>query len=476
MDKLMQVLLLRVLISAISRLLAGISRVIARPLMYLLLILGAGIMVLPFLWMLSSSIMTLGEANAGRLLPRAARLSCPYVNQPSFDKAGTVTGFDVATEIRAGEQEIHTDSYYVEVQRDEQAAEWQFRLVNNKAEPVAIVPHDQPDGALTDGWQRIPDGGGTVDTGRGLTITFADPATYAADTNLGRRSGASRTDYANCCEYPSDVLSRQEVERAERTYTGRPIPDDLSECRTTSRKVAYFFAEFVGANYYKAWNTARFNEYMWNSVRLTAITLVGILVVSTLAAYAFARMTFPGRSFLFAVLLSTMMIPETVTMIPNYLTVTGNNPVFPFITKAWYNNWPALTVPFMAGFFNIFLLRQFFAQIPDELWDAARIDGAGHLRFLWQVVLPLSKAPIMTVTIFAFIGSWNALLWPLIATQAGSDWWPISVGLQNFVDEAGPQIHLWMAAASISMLPVLILYFIAQRQFIEGIATTGLKG
>jgi len=449
-------------------------RAIPRGFLYLILILGAAVMILPFLWMLSSSFMTLGEANAGRLLPRAARLSCPYVNLMSYDKAGTVTGFAMAREMRAGEQELHTDSYYVEIQQDEQSAQWQFRLVNNKAEPVAIVPYDQPLAALTEDWQAIPDDGGEVNTGRGLTITFAPPATYPADTNLGRRSGASRTDYANCCEYPSDVLSRQEAERAERTYSGRPIPDDLSECRTAGRKVAYFFAELIGANYYKAWNTARFNEYMWNSVRLTAITLVGVLIVSTLAAYAFARMNFPGRSFLFALLLSTMMIPETVTMIPNYLTITGNNPFLPFIK--WYDNWPALTVPFMAGFFNIFLLRQFFAQIPDELWDAARIDGAGHLYFLWKVVLPLSKAPIMTVTIFGFIGSWNALLWPLIATKAGSDWWPISVGLQNFVDEAGPQIHLWMAAASISMLPVLILYFIAQKQFIEGIATTGLKG
>jgi ABC-type glycerol-3-phosphate transport system permease component len=169
-----------------------------------------------------------------------------------------------------------------------------------------------------------------------------------------------------------------------------------------------------------------------------------------------------------------MMIPETVIMIPNFLTITGNNPFLPFIN--WYDNWPALTIPFMAGFFNIFLLRQFFAQIPDELWDAARIDGAGHLRFLIQVVLPLSKAPIMTVIIFSFIGSWNALLWPLIATKAGSGWWPISVGLQNFVSEAGPETNLWMAGAAIAMLPVLILYFLAQRQFIEGIATTGLKG
>ncbi len=447
---------------------------LSRSFTYLVLVLGAAVMIVPFLWMLSTSVMTIGEANSGRLLPRAARLSCPYVNLAKYDNKGTVTDLAVGPRVREGEQELHTDSYYVGVQADPATGQWQFRLVNNDDEPLAIVPVGQPEAPLTDAWQPIPDGGGIVDTGRGLAITFAPPATYPPDTELGRRSGASRTEYVNCCEYPTSVLRRQEAERAEREYTGRPIPEDLSACRTVGRKISYFFGEFLGGNYYQAYITARFSEYMWNSVRLTAVTLAGMLIVSTLAAYAFGRMQFPGKNLLFALLLSTMMIPETVTMIPNFLTVTGNNPFLPFIN--WYDNWPALTIPFMASFFNIFLLRQFFAQIPDELWDAARIDGAGHLRFLIQVVLPLSRAPIMTVILFGFIGSWNALLWPLIATKAGSAWWPIAVGLQNFVSEAGPETHLWMAGASISMIPVLILYFLAQKQFIEGIATTGLKG
>jgi ABC-type glycerol-3-phosphate transport system permease component len=438
--------------------------------MYGILLLGAGIMVLPFVWMLSTSMMTLGEANSGRFLPRAARLTCPFVNLAKTVQ-GSVTDFAVSPALRTGEQELHTDSYYVELQQDEGLGQWQFRLVNNDAEPMAIAPLEDPQGALTDAWQPIPPEGRVVDTGRGLSFTLAAAGNYEA---AGRRTGAARVDYTNCCEYPTSVLERQAADRAERPYTGRAIPTDLSNCRTASRKIGYFFAEFVGGNYYTAYFTAKFNQYVWNSVRLTAITIAGLLIVSTLAAYAFARMEFPGRNFLFAALLSTMMIPATVVMIPNFLTITGNNPFLPFIN--WYDNWPALTVPFMAGFFNIFLLRQFFAQIPSELWDAARIDGAGHLRFLVQVVLPLSKAPIMTVIIFAFIGSWNSLLWPLIATKAGSSWWPVSVGLQNFVTEAGPQTHLWMAGASISMIPVLILYFLAQKQFIEGIATTGLKG
>jgi len=424
-------------------------------------------MVAPFVWMLSTSVMTLGEANAGRLFPRSVRFTCPYVNLPSLSD-NTVTRFSVSAAILAGQPELHTDSYYVEVQQEDG---WQFRLVNNKGTAVAIAPVGQASQPLTDEWQPIPTGGGDYDTGLGMSFTFAPPGAYEAGM---RRKGAARIDYVNCCEYPTDMQNLAAAQRAHRVYAGRAIPDDLGNCRTAARKVDYFFSEFLGGNYYQAWVTAKFGSYLWNSIRLTLITLAGMLVISTLAAYAFGRMHFAGRNLLFALLLSTMMIPETVTMIPNFLTITGNNPFLPFIN--WYDNWPALTVPFMASFFNIFLLRQFFAQVPDELWDAARIDGAGHLRFLVQVVLPLSKAPIMTVIVFGFIGSWNALLWPLIATKAGSKWWPISVGLQNFVSEAGPETHLWMAGASLSMLPVLILYFLAQKQFVEGIATTGLKG
>ncbi|MEJ2513445.1 MAG: ABC transporter permease subunit, partial [Anaerolineales bacterium] len=136
---------------------------------------------------------------------------------------------------------------------------------------------------------------------------------------------------------------------------------------------------------------------------------------------------------------------------------------------------PALTVPFMGSVFNIFLLRQFFAQVPDELYDATRIDGGGHVRFLLQVVLPLSKAPVMVITVLSFIGSWNALAWPLLVTNS-PDWRPISVGLLNFVTEAGQEFNLTMAGAFITIIPILIIYFITQKQFTESIARTGLKG
>ncbi len=226
------------------------------------------------------------------------------------------------------------------------------------------------------------------------------------------------------------------------------------------------------ANYLDAWKEANFSEYFVNSVIIAAITIAGQMVFSTLAAYAFAQMKFPGRDFLFTLILSTLMLPEAVTWVPNFITVTWLGRIGPI---PWINNWPALTVPFMASAFNIFLLRQFFMQIPRDLWDSAQIDGAGHLRYLVQIVLPISKAALMTVILFTFIGSWNALAWPMLVTNS-PEWRPISVGLSSFFDEAGAQVHLQMAGAVITITPILLLYLTAQKQFTEGIATSGLKG
>ncbi len=225
-------------------------------------------------------------------------------------------------------------------------------------------------------------------------------------------------------------------------------------------------------NYTNAWKEAAFSEYFVNSVFLTIITLAGELTFSIMAAYAFARIKFPGREVIFGLLLSTIMIPAMVNIIPNFLTVTWLGRIGPI---KWINNWPALTIPFMGSIFSIFLLRQFFAQIPDELFDAARIDGAGHLRFLVKVVLPLSKAPVMVIIVLSFIGSWNALAWPMLVTNS-PDWRPIAVGLYNFVEEAGQSLHLMMAGAFITIIPILVLYFFTQKQFTESIARSGLKG
>lgn len=225
-------------------------------------------------------------------------------------------------------------------------------------------------------------------------------------------------------------------------------------------------------NYLEAWNDAQFSRYFMNSVKITLIAVTGEVIFCSLAAYAFARMEFPGKGFLFALLLSTLMLPEAVTWVPNFITVSWLGRVGPI---PWINNWPALTIPFMAGAFGIFLLRQFFQQIPNELWDSAQIDGAGHLTYLLRIIAPLSRAPLMTLVLFGFIGSWNSLAWPILVTTT-PDWRPISYGLLAFLDESGSFFHLQMAGSMITIAPILLVYFFTQKTFIEGIATSGLKG
>lgn len=240
---------------------------------------------------------------------------------------------------------------------------------------------------------------------------------------------------------------------------------------TITRKFVPAIPQWI--NYKEAWDQANFSKYFVNSVLVTLGTLTGLLFTSILAGYAFGRIDFKGKNILFGLFLATMMIPESVTLIPNYLLIRGT--IIPLPGGTWINTYWALTVPFMANAFSIFLLRQFFAQIPKELWDAARIDGCDHLRFLVQVVMPISKAPIMTVLLFGFTGSWNAFQWPLLVTTRDT-WRPLMVGLYGFVQEAGPYTHWLMAGAVITIIPILIVYFLTQKQFTQGIATTGLKG
>jgi ABC-type glycerol-3-phosphate transport system permease component len=220
------------------------------------------------------------------------------------------------------------------------------------------------------------------------------------------------------------------------------------------------------ANYAEAWTRASFSLYFRNSVITAALTVAGVMATSSLAAYAFAKIRFFGSRIVFSVFVATLIIPETVYLIPNFIVITR---------LGWYDTLAGLTVPFMASAFYIFLLRQFFTQLPRELVESARMDGAGHLRSFLSIALPLSGAPLFTVGFLAFAGSWNSLQWPLVATRT-AHWRPITVGLTTFITEAGPQNQLRMAGAVIAVAPVVLLYFVAQRQFTEAIARSGIKG
>jgi multiple sugar transport system permease protein len=195
--------------------------------------------------------------------------------------------------------------------------------------------------------------------------------------------------------------------------------------------------------------------------------VLGVLVVSSLAAFAFARMEFYGKNAVFVTFLATMMIPGEATLIPNFVIITR--------WLGWYDTYQAQVVPNVANVFAIFLLRQFFMTIPKELEEAALIDGASRLRVLWTVILPLSSPALITVGLLNFLAAWNAFLWPLLVTRS-PDMRPIQIGLQVFSGEAGIRYAELMAATTLVALPTIVLFLAAQKYFVEGIARTGLKG
>ncbi|HPH95505.1 MAG TPA: carbohydrate ABC transporter permease [Anaerolineaceae bacterium] len=217
----------------------------------------------------------------------------------------------------------------------------------------------------------------------------------------------------------------------------------------------------------KTWNMPLFFRYLANSLIVSGCIVLGTVTTSTLAAYAFAYIKVPGKSLMFLLILATLMIPNDLTLVPKLVMMYNFK---------WYNNYQALIIPFTVSVFGIFLLRQYFMQIPKDLFDAAKIDGAGHLRYLWSIVMPLSKPALITIALLNFIWSWDSFKWPLLVTR-DSSMRVLAVGLQQFlVGEGGTKIHLMMAFASMVVVPVLIFYFFTQKYFTEGIAKTGIKG
>ncbi len=221
-------------------------------------------------------------------------------------------------------------------------------------------------------------------------------------------------------------------------------------------------------NYPEALGQLPFGQFTLNTLVITCLTLAGVLLTSSLAAYGFARLRFPGRDLIFLVLLSAMMLPYAVIMIPQYIL---------FRYLGWIDTFLPLTVPhfFGGGVFNIFLLRQFFRTIPADLTDAARIDGAGELRIYWQIMLPLAGPALATVAIFTFINSWNDFLGPLIYLSS-HDKYTIALGLATFKGLYSTQWQYLMAASTVMIAPIIVLFFLAQRSFVQGIVMTGTKG
>ncbi|MFI7066807.1 carbohydrate ABC transporter permease [Kribbella sp. NPDC050124] len=220
-------------------------------------------------------------------------------------------------------------------------------------------------------------------------------------------------------------------------------------------------------NYADLLSDGPFLRYILNTVLITGVGVLFSLIGSTFAAYAFARLRFPGRDKMFFVMLATIMIPAWTTLIPSYI-------MFGYV--GWLDTYlPILLPALFATPFNTFLLRQFFLTIPRELEDAAKVDGAGTFRCFLTVVLPMSKPPMIIVSIFAFLFYWNEFLMPLVYLTS-QEKFPISLGVMNFAGERTQDYGLMMAAATVAMAPCILLFLVSQRWFVQGIVVTGVKG
>lgn len=219
-------------------------------------------------------------------------------------------------------------------------------------------------------------------------------------------------------------------------------------------------------NFTNAWNKVPFGRYFLNTILVSLSIVFGVIITGALAAYAFARMRFAGRDFIFILFISMMMVPQPIYIIPSYILLHN---------IGWLDTYMALIVPWLANIFTIFLLRQQFKTIPQDLFDAAAIDGCSRLGILWKIVLPLSKSVIATAAIFSFIGSWNSFMWPLVMINK-PELRVLQVGLSYFSQESSSQTSLLMAASTFSILPLIILFLFAQKQIIASVASSGLKG
>lgn len=207
-------------------------------------------------------------------------------------------------------------------------------------------------------------------------------------------------------------------------------------------------------------------RFIWNSLIISTIVMLGQLVTASLAAYAFAFIRFRGKALWFAVFLSTMMIPWEVTMIPNFLLIRSWN---------WLDTYPGLAVPFLASAFGMFLLRQFYLQLPKELFEAARIDGCGHFRYFASVVLPLSRPGLATLAVYVFLNTWNMYLWPLLITNT-PEMRTVQIGVSMLQFEEFTAWNLVLAGVALVLLPSLVLIVLGLKQLVRGLTAGAVKG
>jgi len=239
----------------------------------------------------------------------------------------------------------------------------------------------------------------------------------------------------------------------------------------TNQQIGQLTPQFIPSpiewgNYQQVWGLLPVGRFFFNSLLVAGAITVGQVLTASLAAYAFARLRFRGRSLLFTVYLATLIIPFQVTLIPNYILIRY---------LGWHDTYLGLIAPFLSSVFSTFLLRQFFLTIPVDLEEAALLDGAGHFTIYARIIMPLARPALAALIIFAFLGSWNNFLWPLVVVDSDS-LKTLPLGIIEFEGEFTIQWNLLMVGASLSLIPVLLVYLAAQRWIVQGIALTGQGG
>lgn len=227
-----------------------------------------------------------------------------------------------------------------------------------------------------------------------------------------------------------------------------------------------FPKEIQWQNFKDALDAVPYTKYLFNSIFVATCVTIGELITTILAAYAFSYIPFKFKQVLFILLIATMMVPSEILMIPNYVTLSS---------LGWINTYKSLIIPWCTSVFSIFLLKQQFDNVPKSYYKTAKVDGCNGFKFLWRVLVPISKTTIFSVAILKFISCWNSYMWPLIVTNT-EEMRTLPVGLAAFSTEAGVHYNTLMAFSVLMVTPIIILYFYTQKYILNGVSKSGLKG
>ena len=398
---------------------------LGRALIYAVLIAGAVVMAFPFYWMLATSVKSPQEAQ------QAAPVWVPERLKPKNWRAATRLGAEGGSRFWGGFLPGRTVHFFI-------------RTEGNEPPPRVRIP--KPPGA------------------------FHDPLSEGTRIQVERVEDGWRFSFTNTTDRAFRLLPVVVyLPKSYGAYRPELAPDAVRSAGDYWRlewvNLSPGLFGYVFHNYREAWNAAPFARYFYVSFVTAGTQVLVGLFLAAMAGFAFARVPFPGRELVFLLFLATMMVPGEVLLIPNYILLAK---------LGWLDTFYALIVPWLASVFGIFLLRQFYRSLPQDLFDAARIDGASYPVMLFKIAFPLAVPGLITYGIFSFLGAYNALLWPLIVTQS-PEMRTVQVGLQAFIGEAGSDYGQLMAASTMAILPIIVGYFLAQRQFIEGIARSGIK-